>query len=885
MDYDSLYFEPLKQAMYHLIKTNDVDEFKHLVGYCKIQPQDHGKGFNCFIAGKGSNHTSAMLLAASLGKTDILRYLIEDEAIPVNDVNESGVGMMFNALSERHFDTAEYLLSCGADLLIRTKKNTNLLAASLKAGSKAWTLRLLDAGLSLAECNEAGRSAMHWAAESGDLSLLDWVHEQTQLTYDVAAADGITPLYRAGNLSMFLHICEKTSATPLSEEQLAGNQFLFHFNSMGKADIVAYLLDQLSDTKFLRSSKCLMVMMAVRSGNTDLVHLLLERDFSPEGRDSKNYRALHFASSYGHLEQVRLLVEIGKAKLEVHENQNFFIRKTRTPLFLAIEKRHTEVALYLIARSKDLNVLCDSSNSTALCEACDTDNIVVIQNLLEKGASPNGVNRDKESSYPDFFRYPLGFVQSAEAVHLLMQYGADINATEKGSSASNALEKLVKRIEKNELNSQAGLRKLDAVKALIDYGIELNLSANASLEREATCLEVVEIIRYARNNPKTPGTPSQQAESNRRYWEGMMLVAGALTGKSDEVMEELTKAPVKHLTGLVLWETAEDCTSKDRLEIFNSYLVNAKIEDVNYVKRDIFHSDNESVLHLLLWSVRSSSPSEYATEKEIAETPTLRAYRETLKCMLDIGANPNGIERVWGGNALLTALKMLDCFHEKEELAEIHSMIKLLLEHGADTYQTNYAGLNFFDALVYYVREDWLYEFAPVTVSIAYSSILLLHLKEKNWDKVLHGLEHYPVDFLIRDRNGDNLMTAAVRTDHLEIMQKLLQLGGSIRDQDAYGYAAMQLACHHSAYEIANHFLDEGLLDIDMLNERSGNLKKSLLMDLNYGTKINSAAGRSVVKKLLEAGIDLNLKDADGKTIFEYPIDKRFRSLLEKYHQ
>ena len=886
MDYGSLYFEALKQTMHSLIMANDVDEFRHLLIYCKNQPADHGRGFNCFIAGKGSNHTSAMLLAARHGKTEILRCLIEEEAVPVDDVNENGVSAMFTALSHRHFDTAEYLLSLSADLLIHTKKGSSLLVAALQAGSKAWVLRLLDAGLSLTEVNAAGMSMMHWAAQSGDTSLLDWVHAQTQLAYDVASADGSTPLQMAGNLAMFLHIWGKTSSLPLSEEHVKDHQLLFHFNSAGKADIVAHLLALLSDTSFLRSNKCTMVMMAVRSGNADLLRLLLENGFSPEARDKRNYRALHFAASHGRLDLARLLVETGKARLEVHENQNFMIRKTRTPLFLAIEKQHTEIALYLIAHSKDLNVLCDSSNSTALCEACEMDDLEVIRHLLEKGASPNGVNRDKTIDYPDFFRYPLAQVQSAEAVHLLMQYGADINATEKGYSASNALQKLLGRIEKRELQTHAGQRKIAAVKTLIDYGISLDGGAYGSLESSASCLELADIIRYARAHPRMLATPSEQAENNRHYWEGMLSFVGVVTGKSDEVMQQMLSSlrPASmEGKGLVLWETAQACTSRDQLEIFNSYLENATPEDLNYIKNDFYHSDNESVLHMFLQSARSSSASGYDTDEEKAAKPSLTEYRLTLASMLAKGADPNVIEGLWGGNALHAALRMLDSFESEATVAEIRLICKLLLENTADPEQVNKAGLNCYDALAYHDKADWLADFGQPRSAIRYSAIALALLRDDKYTAVLRCLQQYPVDFNQLNERGDNLMTATTRANQLDILQSLLQHGGSILDQDTDGYRVFQIACHRSAYDIANYLLDAGLLDTGLLNERSGKLQKSLLMNLNYGSQINSAAGRAVAKKLLDAGIDLNLTDADGKTIFDYPLDKRYRSLLEKY--
>ena len=295
------------------------------------------------------------------------------------------------------------------------------------------------------------------------------------------------------------------------------------------------------------------------------------------------------------------------------------------------------------------------------------------------------------------------------------------------------------------------------------------------------------------------------------------------------------------------------------------------------------HDYNKGVLDMFLQSARSSAPQEYDTEERKAAKPSLSEYRLTLASMLAKGANPNAIEGLWGDNALHSALRMLDSFADKEQLDEIRLICKLLLKHAADPQQVNKAGMSCFDALVYYGKAEWLTDFGHPETAIRYSAIALNFLYNKRFPEVLRCLEQHPVDFNQRDHWGDNLMTAAARSGQLDILQSLLRQGGSIRDQDEEAIPVFQIACHYSAYDIAHYLLDAGLLEADMLNERTGTLQKSLLMHLAYGSQIDSAAGRAVAKKLLDAGIDVTLTDANGKTIFDYILRKRYRALLEKY--
>lgn len=99
----------------------------------------------------------------------------------------------------------------------------------------------------------------------------------------------------------------------------------------------------------------------------------------------------------------------------------------QTALIRAAEYQRTEVVTLLLGKGADVDKVGGRYARTALTEAAGAGNVVIIKQLVEKGADINA--KDYEGTTPIFFACMYGHV---EAVRLLIELGADLNVQAAG---------------------------------------------------------------------------------------------------------------------------------------------------------------------------------------------------------------------------------------------------------------------------------------------------------------------------------------------------------------------------------------------------------------------------------------------------------------------
>jgi 26S proteasome non-ATPase regulatory subunit 10 len=87
---------------------------------------------------------------------------------------------------------------------------------------------------------------------------------------------------------------------------------------------------------------------AASKGLADLIKLLLLHGANTNATDITGSTPLHRAASAGKLEAARLLLEQGKARIDPRDKSG------NTPLFVAVECKETNIAVYLAAKGADL---------------------------------------------------------------------------------------------------------------------------------------------------------------------------------------------------------------------------------------------------------------------------------------------------------------------------------------------------------------------------------------------------------------------------------------------------------------------------------------------------------------------------------------------------
>lgn len=339
---------------------------------------------------------------------------------------------------------------------------------------------------------------------------------------------------------------------------------------------------------------------------------------------------------------VQALVE-GGAKVEVKGQWTYIIRETPTPLFMAIDNQHEDIALYLIGKGADPNLLCDSSHSTALTQACLLDQHPVIEALPAHGAQSNGISSPGCTGIDSFY-FPLGRVRSAMAVEALVKAGADVNAT--NENGETALHGLV-AVGQAELETRLGPAMLEAIRALLAYGADPQAMDNSRRTplQNAKSPVVTQLLLAARAEPH-PSARMSDEPGEREGWQNpyrrfVTKLAGLLAGR--DIAEPVADSSL----GAELYAAAWDIDTPERLDSFLVLLRAAGPRDVLWVSLDSY-DDNETILHRLLESIPC-----HADEG----APPVAAFLEAVGILIEKGADLGAVETLWGGTPLHELLR------------------------------------------------------------------------------------------------------------------------------------------------------------------------------------------------------------------------------------
>jgi uncharacterized protein len=291
------------------------------------------------------------------------------------------------------------------------------LVDAAKRGDHAAALKLVEQGAGIRDAEADGTTALHWAVRSGDRNL-------------------IAALLKAGADP---NAANRYGMTP---------QHLAAVN--GDAATLRALLAAGADPNAALPEGETVLLSAARTGSPEAIDVLVKAGAKIDSRESfYGETPLIWAAAENHVDAVRTLLSLG-ANPDVRSapqtwekrrlSQNLLSLGEWTPLFYTARENALGSGKALIEGGASLD-LADPDGATALVIAIINAHYEFAQMLLEAGADPNVVDSSGMGALyaaVDMHRLavghgrpnpkPVGLLDSADIVKLLLEHGANPNA-------------------------------------------------------------------------------------------------------------------------------------------------------------------------------------------------------------------------------------------------------------------------------------------------------------------------------------------------------------------------------------------------------------------------------------------------------------------------
>lgn len=366
----------------------------------------------------GANGSTWLHVAASYGRTDVVKALLRNDDVSINEQMLDGSTALICAVKEKRRATITALLQAGADVSIITSEGWSVLCYACQSNNVGLVEELLRRGCDITASTFTGETALHLACVHGDVSIVR-----------VLLENGADPLLRSNNGKTALHAAcasrwEQTVALLLEYIPHAhpilqtGRTPLHDACTAGHTGITALLLNHGADPLAELENGTTPLEMACQ-GLPFIAKMLLEKGADPLKRTSDGNTLLHKACLNSTPKVATLLLQYG-ADPNVADNDS------TTPLHIACSGTSQMLVRTLLKHGADVTAT-KLDGSTPLHEACRSryviDQTVVVQKLVEKGANVNARLQNGQT--------PLHLACIAHSEHLppvLLGCGADLLA-------------------------------------------------------------------------------------------------------------------------------------------------------------------------------------------------------------------------------------------------------------------------------------------------------------------------------------------------------------------------------------------------------------------------------------------------------------------------
>ena len=444
-----------------------------------------------------STLATLVFIAARKGHADLLDHILQDHkqvlsvATPSGSAKAAPIELALTlAIQQGHITLVNVLLKHGCNIASAIEHGiTPVLVSAAHSGSVEMTRLLIDqAGANVNAVDKAGISPLAEAAECGHTSVGKLLMDAGASVDTAGNHDGMTALLLSSQAGFgdFVDMVLAGGANVQTRDRI-GSTALMLAAQQGHADMVQKLINAKSMINAVDDDGTTALFFAAQEGFTNVVKILLASGADPNLCDAHGAGPLLVAVQEGHLVIVRDLIEHDDFNSETGEVSKTNVNAPRedgiTPVFTAAWLGRIKVLNLLLESGADSNPLSDHSfDDTPLCGAINRGHPEAVRVLIQHGAKVNAPPRKSDGMTPFTLAVSKCDEDDSDQSTVILQLLIEAGATAEGGGEQEYTN------GNSELHRQASKAEFESMKVAAERAKER--TAVAEDEKKAAELEV-----------------------------------------------------------------------------------------------------------------------------------------------------------------------------------------------------------------------------------------------------------------------------------------------------------------------------------------------------------------------------------------------------------